>query len=54
MEIRSRTSMWVVCEAAGEVRWNDAVFGLSWPEPIWLASGEAFALEDYSLWNEFW
>lgn len=47
MEIWYRTSIWVIREAARGVRWNDLVFGLSWPEPVRIASGEACALEDY-------
>jgi len=46
MEIWYRTSIWVVREAARGIRWIDPVFGLSWPEHVWIASGVACALED--------
>lgn len=46
MEIWYRTSIWVVREAARGIRWNNSVFGLSWPEHVWIASGDTCAQED--------
>ncbi len=46
MEILNRTSISAVCEAARGARWNDSVFGLSWPVPVGIASGEPRAMED--------
>jgi len=47
MEISYRNAIHIVIEWVREARWGNPVFGISWPEPVRVISGEGCPLERY-------